>query len=174
MGLAVGCEGNIQQHSPDRAAFALWAHAVLSVECNYCMYVCTHVCMYVCMYVRTYVCLYIKIWICHQYVGSTNSIFNVTVDIGVPEVTCQFLNGPVTSATCTIRYGTDSTYVNLPNTDSSNGTNVDNVTIPLNALFQSGTLYYYVASSMGVRLQGNFQTGEYNYITIAIHVMGAV
>ena len=123
------------------------------------------------MYVFMYV-LYKSIWICPQYVGSTNNIFNVIVD-GVPEVTCQFPNGPVVSATCTIQYGTDSAYVNLLHIDSSNGTNVSNVTVPLNALLQSGTLYYYVASSMGVRQQGNFQTGVYNHITIAIHVMGA-
>ena len=104
--------------------------------------------------------------------GSTNNIFTVIVDVGSPEVTCQFLNGLVTSATCTIQYGTDPTYVNLLYTDSSNGTNVSNVTVPLNALLQSGTLYYYVVSSMGVRLQGNFQTGVYNYVSIAIHVMG--
>ena len=95
--------------------------------------------------------------------GSTNKILSVIVDIGVPEVTCQFLSSPVTSATCTIQYGTDPTYMNLPYTDSSNGTNVKNVTIPLSGPLQSGTLYYYVASSMGVRLQGSFQTGVYNY-----------
>ena len=105
--------------------------------------------------------------ICPQFLGSKNSIFAMTVDVGVPEVTCQFLNGSVASATCTIQYGTDPTYVNLPYTDSSNGTNVNNVTIPVNAPLQSGTLYYYVASSMGVELQGNFQTGVYSHLTIA-------
>ena len=38
---------------------------------------------------------------------SSNTVFNVTVDVGAHEVTCQFLDGPVTSATCTIQYGTD-------------------------------------------------------------------
>ena len=107
--------------------------------------------------------------ICPQFLGSTNSIFTVTVDVGVPEVTCQFLSGPVTSATCTIQYGIDLTYVNLPYTDSSNGTNVYNVTIPLSGPLQSGTLYYYVASSIGVLLQGTLQTGV---LTIAFHEMG--
>ena len=121
-----------------------------------------HVCMYVCMYA----CL------CVYYLpplGSANNVLNVIVDIGVPEVTCQFPNGPVTSAACTIQYGTDPTYVNLPYTDSSNGTNVNNVTIPLSGPLQSGTLYYYVASSIGVLLQGTFQTGV---LTIAFHEMG--
>ena len=116
--------------------------------------------MYVCMHVYMYM-------ICPQFLGSTKSIFTVTVDVGVPEVTCQFLNGPVTFAACTIQYGTDPTYVNLPYTDSSNGTNVNNMTVPLSTPLQSGTLYYYVASSMGVLLQGNFQTGVHIHLTIA-------
>ena len=75
---------------------------------------------------------------------------------------CQFLGGLVTSATCTFQYGTDPTYVNLPYTDSSNGTNVYNVAVPLNVPLEVNTLYYYVASSMGVQVRGRFQTGTYN------------
>ena len=112
--------------------------------------------------------------ICPQFLGSTNGIFTVTIDVGVPEVTCHFPNGPVTSVTCTIQYGTDPSYVNLPYTDSSNGTNVINVTVPLSGPLQSGTLYYYVASSMGVQLQGSFQTGVYSHwINYSIHEIGA-
>ena len=90
---------------------------------------------------------------------STNDILNVSVDVGVPEITCQFLNGPVTSAACTIQYGVDPTYVNLPYTDSSNGTNVNNVTALLSTPLEDNTLYYYVISSVGVKIQGIFQTG---------------
>ena len=97
--------------------------------------------------------------ICSNPLGSTNNILNVTVDIGAREVTCQFLNGPVASATCTIQYGTDPTYVNLPNTDSSTGTNVDSVTVPLSTPLQTDAFYYYVVSSMGVRMQGTFHSG---------------
>ena len=93
---------------------------------------------------------------------STNNIFSVTVDVGAPEVTCQFLNGPVTSATCTIEYGTDPAYVNLPNTDSSSGIKVINVTVPLSTPLQGDTFYYYVVSSMGVQMQGTFHTGKCN------------
>ena len=78
--------------------------------------------------------------------------------VGVCEITCQFLNGPVASATCTVQYGTDPTYVDLPNTDSSTGTNVNSVTVPLSAPLQADTDYYYVVSFMG---QGMFQTGTY-------------
>ena len=91
--------------------------------------------------------------------GSTNNIFNVTVDVEAQEVTCQFVNGPVTSATCTIYYGTDPAYMNLPYTDSSTGTNVNNVTVPLSTPLLASTLYYYVVSSMGVRVQGMFRSG---------------
>ena len=92
-------------------------------------------------------------------IGSTNTVFNVTVDVGVLEVTCQFLNGPASSATCTVQYGTDPTYMNLPNTDSSTGTNVNSVTVPLSAPLQGNSVYYYVVSSMGVRMQGTFHSG---------------
>ena len=92
--------------------------------------------------------------------GSTNNVLDVVVDVGAPEVTCQFLNGPVTSVTCTIQYGTDPTYVNLPYIDSSNGTTVINVTVSLSTPLEGNTLYYYVASSMRVRLQGSFHTGK--------------
>ena len=83
----------------------------------------------------------------------------MTVDVGVREVTCQFLNGPVSTATCTIQYGTDPTYVNLSNTDSFAGTNVNTVTVLLSTPLQANTLYYYVVSSMGVRVQGTFHSG---------------
>ena len=83
----------------------------------------------------------------------------MTVDVGARVVTCRFLNGLVTSANCTIQYGTDSTYVNLPNTDSSTGTSVDSVTVSLSAPLQANTLYYYLVSFMGVRMQGSFRSG---------------
>ena len=92
-------------------------------------------------------------------IDSTNTVFNVTVDVGALEVTCQFLNAPVTSANCTVQYGTDPTYVNLPNTDSSTGNNVNSITVPLSTALQVDTLYYYVVSSMGVREEGTFRSG---------------
>ena len=110
------------------------------------------------------------------YLDSKNTIFNVTVDVGVREITCHFLNGPLTSATCTIQYGTDPTYVNLPNTDSSTDTNVNSVTVPLNTPLQTDTLYYYVVSSMGVQMQGTFHSGIGLYITtlMGVHCMSVL
>ena len=83
----------------------------------------------------------------------------MAVEVGVPEITCHFLTGLVFSATCTIQYGIDPTYMNLTNMDSSTGTNVSSVTVPLSASLQAENLYYYVVSSMGVRMQGTFQRG---------------
>ena len=89
----------------------------------------------------------------------TNNIFNVAVEIGVPEITCHFLMGLVFSATCIIQYGIEPTYMNLTNMDSSTSTNVSSVTVPLSTPLQAENLYYYVVSSMGVRMQGTFQRG---------------
>ena len=97
-------------------------------------------------------------------IGSTNKIFNVTVGVGARVVTCRFLNGLVTSANCTIQYGSDPSYVNLPNTDTSTGTNVNSVTISLSTPLQADTLYYYLVSFMGVRMQGCFHSGMSHYL----------
>ena len=116
--------------------------------------------------IRLLICRMFYVVMCEYLspLGSTNSVFNLTIDIGVREVTCQFLNGPVASATCTVQYGTDPTYVNLPNTDSSTGTNVNNMTVPLSTPLLTNTVYYYVVSSMGVRVQGIFRSGMSHYL----------
>ena len=95
------------------------------------------------------------------HADSTNRVFNVTIDTGSrsPIVTFQFLNGPVTSATCTVQYGTDPAYVYLPNTDSFNDTNVNRMTVLFSAPLQTETLYYCLVSSMGVQMQGTFHLG---------------
>ena len=96
-----------------------------------------------------------------SHAGSTNRAFNVTIDTGsrTPVTIFHFLNGTVTSATCTIQYGTDPTYMNLPNTDSSTGTDVNSVTVSFSAPLQADTLYYCLVSSMGVQMQGTFRLG---------------
>ena len=95
------------------------------------------------------------------HADSTNRVFNVTIDTGSrsPVVTFQFLNGPVTSATCTIQYGTDPAYMYLPNTDSFNATNVNRMRVLFSAPLQTKTLYYCLVSSMGVQMQGTFRLG---------------
>ena len=92
----------------------------------------------------------------------------MTIDTGSrsPVVTCQFLNGPVTSATCTVQYGTDPSYVYLPNTDSFNGTNVNHMTVVFSEPLQTETLYYCLVSSMGVQMQGTFRLGIDKHIQL--------
>ena len=96
-----------------------------------------------------------------SHTDSTNRVFNMTIDTGSrsPLVTFQFLNGPVTSATCTVQYGADPTYLNLQNTDSFTGTNTTNVAVPLSAPLQADTLYYCLVFSIGVQMQGTFRLG---------------
>ena len=90
----------------------------------------------------------------------------MTIDTGsrTPVAIFHFLNGPVTSATCTIQYGADPTYVNLPNNDSSTGTNVNTVTVPLSTPLQADTLYYCLMSTIGVQMQRTFRLGMVIYI----------
>ena len=94
-----------------------------------------------------------------------NDFFHVSVnvaDVAVPEVTCHFLDGRVSFASCEINYGTDANFENLPNSMSSNGTNTATVRIQLTQL-QRGTNYYYVVLAIGdsrrAQMQGNFSTG---------------
>ena len=104
----------------------------------------------------------------------------MTIDTGsrTPVAIFHLLNGPVTSVTCAIQYGTDPTYVNLPNNDSSIGTNVNTVTVPLSTALQADTLYYCLVSSMGAQMQGTFRLGIVIYIQIfytssfAYHILG--
>ena len=142
-----------------RSLVSFWmAHAILNIWCTTCLF------DWLCLVVNCSFCHFVTVSFIFCIIGSTNSIFNVTVDVGAREVTCHFLNGLLTSATCTIQYGTDPTYVNLPNNDSSTGTNVNNVTVPLSTPLQAVTVYYYLVSSMGVRMQGTFCSGMSHYL----------
>ena len=119
--------------------------------------------MFCSLFTLTFSLLSNKIYDCSFFfhADSTNQIFNVTIDTGSrsPVVTFQFLNGPVTSATCTVQYGTDPAYVYLPNTDSFSGTNVNHMTVVFSEPLQTETLYYCLVSSMGVQMQGTFRLG---------------
>ena len=140
-----------------RLLVSFWmAHAILNIWCTTRF---VRLIMF-----RSSFCHFVTVSFIFCILGSTNSIFNVTVDVGAREVTFQFLNGPVTSATCTVQYGTDPTYVNLSNNDSSTGTNVNSVTVSLSAPLQRNTVYYYVVSSIGVRMQGTFRSGMSHYL----------
>ena len=94
----------------------------------------------------------------------------------VPEMTssngatlnCTFLSGFKGSARCTVQYGTDPTYMNLPYSEVSNqtGTAGNSVSVVLKEGLNSSTMYYYTVSAVSgdvtVRVQGNFSTPQYS------------
>ena len=101
-----------------------------------------------------------------------NEAVAVHLDICVPEVICQFLDGPVASASCAISFSTDPTYANLSTVDSANGTNIANLTVALSTELQPNTLYHYdglaVQDSMRIRVQGTLVSST--LITVFKHL----
>ena len=93
------------------------------------------------------------------------------VDLSSPSdvvLNCTFLYGFKGSAHCTVQYGTDPTYMNLPYSAESNetGTAGDTVSVVLKERLNSSTEYYYIVSAVSgdvtVVLQGNFTTPLYS------------
>ena len=82
-------------------------------------------------------------------------------------VICAFLCGFTGSARCTVQYGTDPTYMNLPySTESTEaGTAGDSVSVVLEERPNSSTVYYYTVSAVSrditVTLLGTFTTPRY-------------
>ena len=81
---------------------------------------------------------------------------------------CTFLSGFTGTARCTVQYGTDPTYMNLPYSAESTetGTAGDTVSVVLRERLNSSTVYYYTVSAVSgdvtVRVQGTFTTPEYS------------
>jgi len=93
------------------------------------------------------------------------------VDVKSPNnatIYCTFLSGFTGSAHCTVRYGTDPTYVNLPYSAESNETGIagDILTVVLRERLNSSTVYYYTVSAVSgdvtVIVQGTFTTPQYS------------
>ena len=82
------------------------------------------------------------------------------------KLTCTFLPGFTGSAHCTVQYGTDPTYMNLPYSAESTETGAagDTVSVVLRERLNSSTVYYYTVSAVSgdvtVRVQGNFTTPQ--------------
>ena len=85
--------------------------------------------------------------------------------------TCTFLPGFTGSARCTVQYGTDPTYMNLPYSAESTdtGTAGNTVSVVLREQLNSSTVYYYTVSAvsgdMTVTVRGNFSTQQYSKYT---------
>ena len=81
---------------------------------------------------------------------------------------CTFLSGFTGSAHCTVQYGTDPTYMNLPYSAVSTETSTagDTVSVVLRERLNSLTVYYYTVSAVSgdvtVTVQGTFTTPQYS------------
>ena len=81
---------------------------------------------------------------------------------------CAFLSGFTGSDHCTVQYGIDSTYMNLPYSSGSTetGTAGDTVSVVLRERLNSSTEYYYTVSAVSgdvtVRVHGKFTTYLYS------------
>ena len=62
---------------------------------------------------------------------------------------CAFLSGFTGSARCTVQYGIDPTYINLPYSavSTETGTAGDTVSVVLRERLNSSTMYYYTVSA---------------------------
>ena len=78
---------------------------------------------------------------------------------------CTFLSGFTGSARCTVQYGTDPTYMNLPYSAESTetGTAGETVSVALREELNSSTVYYYTVSTVSgdvtAVVRGTFTTG---------------
>ena len=81
---------------------------------------------------------------------------------------CTFLLGFIGPAHCTVQYGNDSFYKNLPYSAESTetGTAGDTVSVVLRERLNSSTEYYYTVSAVSgdviVTVQGYFTTPQYS------------
>ena len=108
----------------------------------------------------------------HFRIDTTNNILDSEVE-GVSSPTgaqlqCTFLSGFTGSAHCTVQYGTDPTYMNLPYSAESNDTGRagNTVIVVLRERLNSSTVYYYTVSAVSgddtVTVQGTFMTPQYS------------
>ena len=104
--------------------------------------------------------------------GTTNNVLEVAVvNVSSPVdalLQCTFLFGFTGSARCTVQYGTDPTYMNLPYSAESTatGTAGDSVSVVLRERLNSSTVYYYTVSAVSgdetVMVQGTLTTPQYS------------
>jgi len=88
------------------------------------------------------------------HVGTTNNLLTEgMVDVSLPWVArlnCLFLSEFTGTSRCTVQYGTDPTYMNLPYSAESTetGTAGDSVSVELRERLNSLTVYYYTVSAV--------------------------
>ena len=115
------------------------------------------------------------------YTGTTNNLLVVQVEIisspNNATINCTFLSGFTGSAHCTVQYGTDPTFMNLPYSAVSTETGMagDSVSVVLRERLNSSTVYYYTMSAASgdftVVMQGLFTTPQYSkYMQNVYHI----
>ena len=112
------------------------------------------------------------------FLDMINFLIGSVVDVSSPidaRVNCRFLPGFTATSHCTVQYGTDPTYMNLPYSAESTetGTAGDFVSVVLRERLNSSTMYYYTVSAVSgevtVKMQGTFTTPQ-SSICACIHV----
>ena len=108
----------------------------------------------------------------HVHTGTTNNVLIVAVmNVSSPvdgQLQCTFLSGFNGSAHCTVQYGTDPTYMNLPYSAESTETGRagDTVSVVLRGRLNSSTVYYYTVSAVSgdvtVTVREAFTTPQYS------------
>ena len=106
------------------------------------------------------------------HTDSTNNLLVAEVeDISSPNnatINCTFLSGFTGSAHCTVQYGTDPTFMNLPYSAESTESDTagDSVSVVLKEQLNSSTVYYYTVSAVSgdvtVVVQATFTTPQYS------------
>ena len=84
---------------------------------------------------------------------TNNLLTGEVVDLRSPSyvtLNCTFLSGFRGPDHCTVQYGTDPTYMNLPYSAESNETSTegDTVSVVLKERLNSSTVYYYTVSAI--------------------------
>ena len=107
-----------------------------------------------------------------SHAGTINNLLTgKVIDLSSPSDTrlnCTFLPFFTGSAHCTVHYGTDSTYMNLPYSAESTETRTagDTVNVVLRERLNSSTAYYYIVSAVSgdvtVMEEGSFTTPLYS------------
>ena len=151
---------------------------VLLVQCKRTVYLRFFLVLYIVMhFINNLRVLLLEIYNCtHNIVpghaGTTNNVLRVeVVNVNSPtdaQLQCTFLPGFTDSAHCTVQYGTDPTYMNLPYSAESTetGTAGDTVSVVLRERLNSSTVYYYnvsaVSGDVTVTVRGTFITPQYS------------
>ena len=108
---------------------------------------------------------------CSFHADTTNNLLSGgIVDVSSPNIAvlfCKFQSGFIGSAHCTVQYGTDPTYMNLPYSAESTetGTAGDTVSVVLRERLNSSTVYHYTVSAVSedviVVVLGSLTTPKY-------------